>query len=172
MNKLTEEQKKLVEDNHKLIYSFIIKRNLSIDEWYDVLAYALCKAAATFNPEKAKFSTYVMKCMFNEYNMVLRSNNSNCRKANESALYYYDNIPLCNGGDDLIYLDVIEDKSCINVEDAVITKMSIQIYDKLTDLQKQVFKLTLFGYTQIEIAEILDYSQGYISRILKKIRKK
>ena len=32
MNKLTEEQKKLVEDNHKLIYSFIIKRNLSIDE--------------------------------------------------------------------------------------------------------------------------------------------
>ena len=49
---LTKEQKELVENNHKLIYYYIHKNGLSLDEYYDILAIGLCKAALNFDESK------------------------------------------------------------------------------------------------------------------------
>ena len=64
VNNITEEQKKLAEENHNLIYRFLSKYNLSIDDYYDIAAIGLCKAAMTFDKSKSKFSTYAFKCMY------------------------------------------------------------------------------------------------------------
>ena len=48
MKQLTPEQQKLVTDNHNLIYSLANAKNIDLDEYYDVLAIGLCKAAITF----------------------------------------------------------------------------------------------------------------------------
>lgn len=45
---MTDEQKQLVEQNHNLIYFYLYRHNLSIEEYYDVAAIGLCKAAITF----------------------------------------------------------------------------------------------------------------------------
>ena len=49
---LTKEQQKLVLNNHNLIYKCLKKYNLSAEEYYDIAAYALCKAALHFDPDK------------------------------------------------------------------------------------------------------------------------
>ena len=49
---MTEEQRKLVEDNHNLIYSFLQKYHLTIDEYYGLAAIGLCKAGKTYNGQK------------------------------------------------------------------------------------------------------------------------
>ena len=54
---LTSKQKELVEVNHNLIYKFASIKNVSIEEYYDILAIGLCKAAMAFDENKGKFST-------------------------------------------------------------------------------------------------------------------
>ena len=63
---LTDEQRKLVEDNHNLIYFYMNFKKVDPDESYHDLAMGLCKAARTYNPKKGAFSTYAMKCMEND----------------------------------------------------------------------------------------------------------
>ena len=73
MRKLDEKQKKLVEENHSLIYSFAHSHNLPLDEYYDILAIALCKAGMTFKPELGHaFSTYAYKIMWNAFCQCVR----------------------------------------------------------------------------------------------------
>lgn len=71
ISKLNNEQRKLVEENHNLIYSFLNNQALSINEWYDICAIGLCKAALTFNGT-TKFSTFAYKCMLNSVRSVMR----------------------------------------------------------------------------------------------------
>mgnify|MGYP001317500519 CR=1 FL=1 len=42
---ITDEASELVEENHNLIYSLLHKCHLNIEEWYDIAAIGLCKAA-------------------------------------------------------------------------------------------------------------------------------
>lgn len=66
VEKLTDEQRKLVEDNHNLIYKVLYDKHLDIDEWYGVAALALCKAAMLFDPDKKiQFSTYACAAIWN-----------------------------------------------------------------------------------------------------------
>lgn len=55
---ITDEARKLVEENHNLVYSFLYKYHLDVEEWYDLAAIGLCKAANTYNNDKSGFSTY------------------------------------------------------------------------------------------------------------------
>lgn len=73
---LTNEQAKLVEDNHNLIFSFLNKHHLddnSTEDWYGVAAIGLCKAAMSFDPNKnMQFSTLAYRCMENEVRHEMR----------------------------------------------------------------------------------------------------
>lgn len=71
MNSLNKEQQKLVETNHNLIYSFAKSNNIDVEEFYDVLAIGLCKAALVYDENKGMFSTLAYKCMSNSYNQIL-----------------------------------------------------------------------------------------------------
>ena len=72
-NKLTEEQRQLVADNHNLIYGFMKKSNLQSEEWYGIIAIGLIKAAMNYSADSgAQFSTYAYRCMHNEYRNELK----------------------------------------------------------------------------------------------------
>lgn len=64
-SKLNNEQRKLVEENYNLLYGFMTNHNLDYNQWYDICAIGLCKAALRYNTS-ANFSTYAYKCMLNE----------------------------------------------------------------------------------------------------------
>ena len=60
---LSQEQQKLVADNHNLIYSFARKHKIDVGEYYDVLALGLCKAAMYHDGVSGKFSTLAYQSM-------------------------------------------------------------------------------------------------------------
>lgn len=68
---LTEEERDLVTNNHNLIYSYLNKYNLS-EDYYDLCAIGLCRAAHFYEPEKGKFSTFAFLCMSNVISMEWR----------------------------------------------------------------------------------------------------
>lgn len=73
---LTEAEKKLVEENHNLIYSYASTHNLQLDDintiahnwtthenWYGVLAEALCHAVKTWDKSKSSLSSWAYLVM-------------------------------------------------------------------------------------------------------------
>ena len=46
---MTDEQRKLVEDNHSLIYLVINNMGLSVEDNYDIAAIGLCNAAIGYD---------------------------------------------------------------------------------------------------------------------------
>lgn len=73
ISKLNNEQRKLVEDNHNLIYSFLHKQALSVGGWYDICAIGLCKAALHYKGT-TNFSTFAYICMLNVVRKEMRKN--------------------------------------------------------------------------------------------------
>ena len=88
MKRLNDEQRQFVAENHNLIYSFLNSNKLDIEEWYDLAAIGLCKAAINYNGEIAKFSTFAYKCMWNQVHIEMRKQYA-IRRADDNAVLYY-----------------------------------------------------------------------------------
>lgn len=71
------------------------------------------------------------------------------------------------------HLDLIKDE--IDVEEYVVDKVIVdgivdEISDSLTDKESAVLKARLAGYSQTEVAELMDISPIKVSRIIKKVQ--
>lgn len=167
---MNDEQRKLVEDNHNLIYAILHKYNLPIDEFYGVAAIGLCKAAITFDVEKGYlFSTYACVVIKNELKLVFRRNASE-RAIPFDKLTYYQSVISDGDGKETELLDIIPDNTDIEA-DIIANETIKQVYGKLSERDRRVFDLLILGHGQKEIGNIVGYSQPYISRIKSKIVK-
>lgn len=165
MNKtLNDTQRKLVEDNHNLIYSFLRSRNLSLDaveDWYGTAAIGLCKAALVFDESRGcKFTTLAYMIMDNEVRMIMRQNRKNV-SASVSL-----NSPI-NTADGCCLADIIPDTKdfmySIYLNDAV----SIASRG-LSDRDKKIVRLILEeGYSQRKVSKLFGVSQAQVSRIYR-----
>ena len=76
---LSTEQRKLVEENHNLIYAVIHRLNLSVEDYYDIAAIGLCKAAIKYDSERGMFSTFAFSVIRNEILMDKRKDRAMAR---------------------------------------------------------------------------------------------
>ena len=183
---MTIEQKKLVEDNHNLIFSFIYKENLPKDEYYDLCAIALCEAASKYNGT-TNFASFVWRCMrnrvANEYIRLER------KKQIPKNKLVYQNADLDN---EIDYNDdtnnrfncyLLKHTSPFNknlnsyltkdVAEIVCDKLNCQfLLSKLSKKERQIANYILIGMTQSEIAEYLNCTQQNIAYIISTMRKK
>ena len=164
--KLTEEQKKLVEENHNLIYWFAKKYHVPIEEYYDVLAQGLCMAAYHYDPSKCSFSTYAFLCMNTEMHVEYRKT---LRKSEipQGNIFHYENAWQLS--------DLIPTNE--KTENKVIDKISYEnlislLNDILNDKDKEVLTHIVNGLTMREIAKIEGTSHQAIHNRMKKIRDK
>ena len=166
MKKLNAEQCKLVENNIPLIYH-IAKRypSFPIEEEIGRLHIALCKAVLTFDSEKKiKFSTYAGTIITNEIFMYFRYMN---KPINRNVISIYTEL---NGHEDYDSpTQIIDTISSGNLEDNVI---HLDLKKELTEMEYNVCMLAIDGYKQKIIAEKLNISQSYASRLLKSAEKK
>lgn len=163
---MTREQQILVENNHNLIYSFLNKYNLPIEEYYDVAAIGLCKAAKKFNAEFSKFSTFAYKCMFTTVFQEIRASKAPKRNPKQPLVYYQTEVEYKDGI--FTILDLIPASE--NLEDDVITQITYEEKkSRLDDREKIVLEMLSDGRKQWQIAESIGCSQPHISRIRKKI---
>lgn len=165
MNKtLNDEQRKLVEDNHNLIYSFLNSRHLSLDaieDWYGTAAIGLCKAALIYDESKGcKFTTLAYIIMDNEVKQVMRSNKK-CVSAKVSI-----DSPI-SSADGCCLADIIPDTRdfmySIYLNDAIAIATRGLSERDLKILHLIVEK----GYSQKRISSEFKISQPQVSRIYK-----
>lgn len=164
--RLTEEQKELVTKNHDLIYAYAHKNNISIDEYYDVLAIGLCKAASVFDETKGVFSTLAYKCMSNELNMCWRK----IQCESDVTVLSYDAQDVRQDPDNQsAFLEIFADwQPCKNID---CSTMINDIASSLTDKERKILVLILKEHTYTEIANKLGCSPQNIAYYANNIRK-
>lgn len=163
----------LIEHNLRLV-AHIAKKynntNIDSDDLISIGTIGLIKGINSFNTEKnIKLATYTARCIENEILMFLRSN----KKRNSEVFL---NEPVGKDKDDnVVTLQEILEVNEKNVEDEVDLKLKVKnLYQKIKTVLKSREKTIIelrFGLsgdkpkTQKEIAEMLDISRSYVSRI-------
>lgn len=166
---LNDTQRKLVEDNHNLIYSYIHSHKLNLDaveDWYGAAAVGLCKAALIYDESRGcKFSTLAYLCIDNEVKMEMRRN----RKLVAPTLSLHAPINQAVG---CCMADIIPDNHdfmfSIYLNDAV------AIATKGLSKRDSEFIHLIFeqGYTQKEVADKFGVSRTLVQRVYSSFKKK
>lgn len=148
------------------------KYHLDVEEWYDIVAIGLCKAANTYNNDKSEFSTYAYKCMYTTIIMEKRKENA-MRIIPQNQIVYYENqvSESSKENDTSTFLNYIPSKQDVENE-TISTILLNNIENELVGNKKKVFILLKEGYTQCEISKIIGISKQRISKIKQEITEK
>jgi len=168
----------LIEHNLRLVL-YIAKRfetsKVELEDLVSVGVIGLVKAIDSFKSDKnIKLATYASRCIENEILMHLRKVN---RTQNDISLD--EPLSVDDEGSELVISDIIPSTDdlygSIEMEDE--KKYLINTLTSLDEREKQIMILRygLNGQdelTQKEVADLMDISQSYISRLEKRILKK
>ena len=147
MIRLTEEQQKLAEDNLDLVryvISHCIGKRLVHDEDLVSTGYiGLCNAAASYDATKnIRFSTFAVKCIFNEICQTTRYNNATRRLAQNMAFSLNNHIET-DSGEVLEIIDLVIDPNENTEEIALNNVMCESIAHCIpTCIEKEINNLT------------------------------
>ena len=169
---------KLIEHNLRLVV-FLSKKyentGVDLEDLVSIGTIGLIKGVNTYKLDKnIKLATYASRCIENEILMYLRKN-----KRRKGEISLEDSLSYDAEGNELHLEDVIGTDSDIvtkGIEDENDRKALYEEIAKLKGRDKKIMILRygLFGnkeMTQKDVAELLNISQSYISRIEKKIIK-
>lgn len=147
--------------------------NLEQDDLISIGSIGLMKAIKTFSYDKGtNFSTYASRCIENEILMTFRS-----EKKNAQSVYLEDVISIDKDGNNLSLYEILNDDSQPienQVENKILYNKVAKIIEDDLSPREQLILTKRFGLngltpkTQIEIAEELNISRSYISRLEKK----
>ncbi len=166
---------KLIEHNLRLV-THIIKKYYSTasdhDDLVSIGTIGLIKAVTTFDYTKGtKFATYASRCIENEILMTFRK-----KKKENGNILLNDPIDTDSEGNSLTLLDTITENDDIldnYINKTMTENLYVAINKKLTGREKNIIMLR-YGLndsvplTQMEVAQKLDISRSYVSRIEKK----
>lgn len=168
---MTEEQQNLVIDNMRLVYHLIKKYNYD-EDYASIGMIGLIKGVKSFDSSKGyRLSTYLCACIDNEIRYSYRNTKNHRNTLSLEDCFVTENIKI---------IDCIPDAS-MNIEDNLIKK---ETYDRLNkaimklDEEERDIIISLYGLygherkKQVELANKYHYSQGYLSRLHKKIIEK
>ena len=164
----------LIEHNLRLV-SHIVKKYFSSaknqEELISIGSIGLIKAIDSFDIKKgAKFATYASKCVQNEILMYFRA-----QKKQSCEVSINETIDTDKDGNPLTFSDIIctDDTIVDDIESRIYSKKAIEIVKtSLTPRERRIIVLR-YGLnnqkpkTQKQIAEILNISRSYVSRIEK-----
>lgn len=175
MTPLTKEQQDLVSKNHNLIYEIAIRKKWDIEEYYDILAIALCKAAQIYDKNKGEFSTVANQCMENEVYNYWRKLQRLHRVPSDKIVSYDTPAKNVYAKDSDCYNVLLSDLFIDNKDDynvVIANEIFRELLNLLTEKEKQIALFCIYGFTQNEIALKLNSNQQNIFYQITKIRKK
>ncbi|MFA5408363.1 MAG: RNA polymerase sporulation sigma factor SigK [Bacilli bacterium] len=170
---------KLIEHNLRLVV-FLSKKyentNIDLEDLVSIGTIGLIKAINTYKIDKnIKLAIYASRCIDNEILMYLRKN-----KRRRGEVSFEESLSFDVDGNELHLEDVLgtdPDVVTKDLEAEVERQMLLSEIDKLEDRDKRIMILR-YGLngkeemTQKDVAELLNISQSYISRIEKKVIKR
>lgn len=164
MNKaLNDTQRKLVEDNHNLIYSFLKLHSLSLDaveDWYSAAAIGLCNAAISFDESKnVPFSVLAYVCMENVVRQIIRNEQKNIN-ASESL---DDSV-----AEGCCFMDMVQDNEDPFFKIYLNEAVSNALKDTSERDKKIIFMIIYNGCKQKEIGEMYGITRSAVSMVYRK----
>lgn len=169
-------REKLIEHNLRLV-AHIAKKYSSIfkdfDDAVSIGTIGLIKGISSYNFEKqTKLSTYISRCIENEILMAVRSG-----KKTQCELSIDEPIGTDSEGNQITFNDILSDDGD-EILDTVNLKMVksslLKVLNTVLDEREKTIIVMRYGlsggfeYTQNEVAEKLNISRSYVSRIEKK----
>lgn len=170
----------LIERNLRLV-AHIVKKYMNsgkeTDEMISVGIVGLIKAVNTYNFEKgSRLATYAARCIDNELLMLMRGDRKLSREVS-----LYDPIGTDKEGNEITLLSILEHED-EDIIDQLDKKQSLRKLSKILSkvlTPREYFvvirRYGLYGHhetTQRELAEQLNISRSYVSRIEKKALEK
>ena len=166
---------RLILHNLRLVAHIVKKYYISYKDQDDLISIGtigLIKAIDSFNPENgARFATYAGKCLQNEILMHFRSQK---KLACETSIN--ESVDVDKDGNPLTYMEIIAcDDNIVDEIDKNIKLALVQraLTEVLTEKERLIillrYGLTKGGrsFAQREVAEKLDISRSYVSRLEK-----
>ena len=170
---------KLIEHNLRLVV-FLAKKyentKVDLEDLVSIGTIGLIKGVNTYKLDKnIKLATYASRCIDNEILMFLRKN-----KKRQSDVSFEDSLSYDSEGNELRLEDILGTDADIvtkGLEQETDIKLLYKEIDSLKPRDKEIMVLRYGLYnnkelTQKEVANRLNISQSYISRIEKKVIKK
>ncbi|HHU54860.1 MAG TPA: RNA polymerase sporulation sigma factor SigK [Mollicutes bacterium] len=170
---------KLIEHNLRLVV-FLSKKyentKIDLEDLVSIGTIGLIKGINTYKLDKnIKLATYASRCIDNEILMFLRKN-----KKRRGEISFEDSLSYDAEGNELHLEDILGTEPDIvtkGIEEEVEKQLLYEEINKLNNRDKRIMILRygLYNYnemTQKDVAELLNISQSYISRIEKKVIKK
>lgn len=170
-----EARNKLIEHNLRLVAHIIKKyysKSKDQEELISIGTIGLIKAVSTFKSDRqSRLATYASRCIENEILMYFRQ-----QKKTAGDIYIDTPIDTDKDGNQLTLMDIIADNGSVTEEVELMInskKLYGVIKGCLDDRELEIISMRygLFGYsprTQKEVADKLDISRSYVSRIEKK----
>lgn len=170
---------KIIEHNLRLVAHIVKKYSSNQEEQDDLISVGtigLIKGVNTFDESKGiKLATYASKCIENEILMYFRS-----KKKSAQDISVNEPIDADSEGNPLTLMDIIftEDDTAEKTDEKITIEKIYKHIDELENEREKTIIIMRYGlydtepYTQIEIAEMLDISRSYVSRIEKKVIEK
>lgn len=146
--RLTEEQAKIVEENHNLIYWYAHLTGISLEEYYDLLAIELCYTVMKWELDKGSLANYFkIRAHGAIYKEYLKTQ---AKKRRFETVSLDEGMLVCGTAESI--------ENRLDME-----KLFDSKFGRLIQLKQD-------GYSQTEIAKKLGVSQTAISQMLKNLR--
>jgi RNA polymerase sigma factor (sigma-70 family) len=163
---MTDEQRKLAEDNMNLVYYTIAKEYPTYKFDEDIRQtglLGLCKAAMKRDETKGEFSTFAYRCIHNEIRKEFRS-----RQKQVETVSLETKLETVSTDDTLTLEDVID-----SGEETDLTEYTVESFlNTLTEKERAVYNLKSRGYKIKEIVDVTGYPVNQVRYILMTIRRK
>ncbi|MCI9416433.1 MAG: RNA polymerase sporulation sigma factor SigK [Eubacterium sp.] len=175
-----EAKKVLIERNMRLVAHISKKYQNSEEEMEDLISIGtigLIKAVSTFQEDHgSKLATYAARCIENELLMYFRS-----KKKSSKEVSLYEPIGTDKEGNQIQLMDIVEVDEKDVVEQLELKRQIVRLYELIPDVlderEKEILQMR-YGLrnknpvTQREIAQKMNISRSYVSRIEKRALEK
>ncbi|MEK4627912.1 MAG: RNA polymerase sporulation sigma factor SigK [Solibacillus sp.] len=165
----------LIERNMRLV-AHVVKKfhppHELLDDYISIGTIGLMKAVSSFTPEKkTRLATYAARCIENEILMHLRA-----QKKVQKDVSLFEPIGTDKDGQSLQIRDLLQLEEPSAMEHIEKKEHFTQLYNYLNTLEPRELEIISYRYglhnfdplTQKEIAQLLNISRSYVSRIEKR----
>ena len=165
---LNDMEKKLAEENHNLLYSFLHRHKYSIEEFYNICVFGYLKGIQVYSRRKDLQSKYQLAFICKRYMQVeignyFKTENAKKRKPTETIISLdaeyteTENLYNCTGGKFL--------------EEEIMEKESVkEMMENLSEVQRKIMELKIDGYGNKEVYLLLEIPSSTFYKELNRIK--
>ena len=119
IQKLTDEQAKLIEDNMDFIRWCFKRFNVNNEDWQQDCLYGICKFIHLYDPERGSIASFLREVILSRICTIYKRDNTKKENLNTYAVRFEDTAYEDSDGDTLTYYDVVgsEDESFDKIGD-------------------------------------------------------